>query len=187
MINVIEWLGTFIGLMGAFLLSYKKFNPKWIWLMWIISNSLFIYFFIIQKQYGLSFSSSIALIISCLGFYQNKNHKILIINQKLKYILYYFGQFVLSIIPIIFFYPKGLLETKLEWINSIFIICADLLIASKHPKEYLAWIYWAMSNILIFYIAIAKKEYGIMLLQISFFVININGIYNWLIKKKKPQ
>jgi nicotinamide riboside transporter PnuC len=187
MINIIEWLGTFLGLSGAFLLSYKKFNPKWIWLMWIISNSLLLSFFIIQKQYGLSFSSIIALIISCLGFYQNKNHKIPIINQKLKYLLYYLGQFVLILIPIIFFYPRGLLETKFEWISSILIISADFLIASKHPKEYLSWIYWAMSNILIFYIAITKREYGIMLLQIGFFITNINGIYHWLIKKKKPQ
>lgn len=184
--NIIEWIGTFLGLSGAFLLSYKKINPKWIWLIWIFSNSLLFFFFMIQKQYGLSFSSLVAFIISCLGFYQNKNHHIHIINQKLKCFLYSIGQISLVMIPILYFNHYLTLESKLEWISSVLIIAADFLIASKHSKGYLGWIYWALSNVIIFYIAVTKKEYGIMLLQIGFFLTNVNGIYYWIIKKQKP-
>lgn len=181
--NMLEWLGTFFALGGAIVMASKKYNHNIAWVVWLLSNIIFIAIFLVHtQQMGLLFMQIAGLFINIFGFYQNYkgigNH-----NQHLMKAF-----FLLSLVLLvcsIFFIGKLFLEPTLknvEWIGSLLGVSAALLISSYHKHSRYCWILWTLGNLIIFILTLYTKQYGYMTLQLGFSITNFYGVWNHFIK-----
>lgn len=68
----------------------------------------------------------------------------------------------------------------IEWAGSIFAILGAILIALNIKLEIVAFCVYIISNILISIFAYRKKQNGILLMSMTFVIINVIGIIRWL-------
>lgn len=67
-----------------------------------------------------------------------------------------------------------------EWFGSILAIIGAILIALNIHLEILAFVIYIVSNILLIKFSTKKKHYGILIMSLTFVIINMIGIIRWL-------
>jgi len=71
---------------------------------------------------------------------------------------------------------KSLVHHIIEWVATILSIAGALLIAYKQVNGYYVWV---VANILWIFFALKHKHYGLLVLSISYMVINVVGLTRW--------
>lgn len=67
-----------------------------------------------------------------------------------------------------------------EWAGSLLAIIGAILIALNIHLEILAFVIYIISNILLIKFSTKKKHYGILIMSLTFVIINMIGIIRWL-------
>lgn len=72
-------------------------------------------------------------------------------------------------------------HTLLEWVGSILAVSAAILLASNISISPWAFVLYLMSSVLLTIWGLSRKAYGIAMQNAVFTVINLVGIYRWLL------
>lgn len=173
-----EWFGTILALLGAGMMSFNRF-PVICYILWLISNFSFIYFFNITGNNGLLFMNVMALAINSFGIYQWREKEDLV-NTKITLFLVVvaFLIFLLSLYNLFLFINETSIKS-LEWFASSLGVSASLMLSSRHKYSFLCWFMWSVSNIVLIYVGFKNQQYGFVTLQVGFMLTNIYGSYNW--------
>lgn len=67
----------------------------------------------------------------------------------------------------------------LEWVGSGLAIIGAILIALNIHLEVLAFAIYLVSNLFLLAFAYEKKHYGILIMTLTFVIINFIGIIRW--------
>ncbi|MDP3882137.1 MAG: nicotinamide mononucleotide transporter [Nanoarchaeota archaeon] len=71
---------------------------------------------------------------------------------------------------------KTLIHHVIEWIATILSLTGAFMIAYKYVNGYYVWI---VANALWIFFAWKHKHYGLLVLSISYMIINIVGLVKW--------
>lgn len=176
----LEWFGTIITIIGSLIMATRVAQPKYAWLLWIVSNVVFMILFFESKQMGLLSLHIIGFVINSMGFYQWKNPK-MVMSKKLMHTFFY-SSVITALAGAVYLslYVIGGKPQSLEWGGSAFAIAAALILASRHSLAGVCWIMWTIGNFSIFTLSyVYTQQYGLMTLQGVFIVINTIAMYNW--------
>jgi len=66
-----------------------------------------------------------------------------------------------------------------EWVGSIAGILGAILFASNTDYSKFGFIAFLFSSITLFLWSLRNRNYGLMVLQIAFTIINVIGIFRW--------
>ncbi len=72
-------------------------------------------------------------------------------------------------------------NTLLEWCGSLLAVSGAILLAINIKISPWAFVLYLMSSIILGVWGIRRKAYGIAMQNMVFMVINIVGIYRWLL------
>lgn len=173
-----------MALIGSFTMARNKITKIVPYVCWIICSILFIGLFSVTQQYGLILMNAVGILISIVGLYNWNNNEITE-NNKLTILLFFFAK--LSVVVSLFFLLSFVLRLNIkdiEWFGALLSISANLLLASKHKMAKYCWVLWFVSNLVLFLLGLYNHQYGFAFLQFSFTILNIYGIFIWLIKEK---
>lgn len=178
----LEWFGTVFALSGSLVLATHKFKPPVAWILWLLSNVLFVTYFLKTGQNGLLLLNIVGFVINLFGLFQwiqheatiNKNVTQLLLNLALIF-------FAASSFYIAAFLVDPSIKNA-EWIGSTLGIAAAFLISSRHKYSFLCWFVWCVSNFSLLVIAWMNKQYGLVFLQSGFMIINVFGAISWVKK-----
>ncbi|CAA6821146.1 MAG: Unknown protein [uncultured Thiotrichaceae bacterium] len=76
---------------------------------------------------------------------------------------------------------ENTLNLFLEWIGTVMAVSAAILLAINIPISGWAYVFYLVSSVLLMWWGFRRKAYGIAMQNVVFIVINIIGIYRWLI------
>jgi hypothetical protein len=178
--TVLEWSGAFLALSGSLILASNKFKPSITYSIWLLSNILYIIYFIHTKQFGLLSLNITGFIINLFGWYQwiqkadNLNTKLTGVLFNLSLIFFAFSTFYIAA-----FLTSPSIKNA-EWIGSTLGIAAAFLISSRHKYSFMCWFVWCFSNFALLIMAIYTNQHGLLFLQLGFMLINVYGTYNWV-------
>lgn len=182
----IEWTGSILGLLGAYLLANKDIKPYNAWVVWLVSDILFISLFALHTgQHGLLVMNLFGATTCILGIRNWKNPKrqpnpvIQRIMLMLSLTALGLAIIALSGMP---FIEKPI--KSIEWFGSLLSISGGFLMASKHKLSPLSWITWTVANAVILLLTLHTSQYGVAVLQAGFTLLNVYGCYTWLYKQK---
>lgn len=68
---------------------------------------------------------------------------------------------------------------KLEWFGAITGVIAGLLIALNLPHSKWGYAIYIVSNLALLWFAFKKQLYGILTMQLVYFVISVIGLVRW--------
>lgn len=69
----------------------------------------------------------------------------------------------------------------LEWAGTVMAVSAAILLAINIPISGWAYVFYLLSSFLLLWWGFRRKAYGIAMQNAVFIVINMIGIYRWLI------
>lgn len=72
-------------------------------------------------------------------------------------------------------------NTILEWSGSVLAVSGAILLAINISISPWAFVIYLLSSIILFIWGLRRKAYGIAMQNMVFTVINVVGIYRWLI------
>ncbi len=73
------------------------------------------------------------------------------------------------------------LLTTLKWIGTITGLVGALILAVNLPLSGWGWVLFAASALAWTIAGIVMREYSLVLLQGGFFIVDLLGIYRWLL------
>lgn len=178
----LEWTGAIIALLGSFFMASHKVKPVYCWILWLLCNVCFIFYFSHHNQLGLLLMHVGGLFINSFGLYQWLQHE-QNINQKVTKLLIAFTIlfFAISIYYTILFAMEPNIKYA-EWIGSMTGLTASFLLASRHKYSFLCWFVWSISNLILLAVTIITEQYGVVFLQTGFMISNVYGSITWVKK-----
>ena len=176
--TTLEWSGSFLAILGAVLaINHKKISLVYPWICWLITSLCFIVLFTITSQNGLLTLHIIGVLINSFGLYQWFN-KEAIPSKRLMIVLY-----VISIITAtlglasISYYLYSEVPFYLEWAGSLFGISGSLILASRHERSQVCWIFWTLGNYFVLILTLAYTGQNVLAgQQFLFSVLNVIGL-----------
>lgn len=67
----------------------------------------------------------------------------------------------------------------LEWFGALLALFGAILMATQKTKPFYPWIIWLVSNISFLILFNHTQQYGLFLLNLGGFFINLFGLYQW--------
>lgn len=67
----------------------------------------------------------------------------------------------------------------IEWMGTILAVAGALLVSSNIKASPWGWWLFMMSSLLLTIFSVIAGHYGLSVMNICFFMINLNGIYRW--------
>ena len=71
---------------------------------------------------------------------------------------------------------------SLEWIGALFGIAGAVMMAVNHRVSPWAYPVWIIASLAMLFFAWSGKHFGLAAQQAVFFLINMLGLYRWLIR-----
>lgn len=179
-LSLFEWSGTILALLGAFILASKKIRMEIPYTMWILSNILYIWFFLNTGNNGLLAMNLFGILINSFGLYQwKKSHNN--INNNLTNILAIISiLFLIASFVSFIFYLINNTNNYLEWFGSLLGVGSAIFLSSRHKLSFLCWGFWTVANAVLIYIGLMNNQFGFVVLQIGFMITNVYGGYVWV-------
>lgn len=178
-LNLFEWTGTILALSGAFLMASNKLKPHYSYIIWILSNIFYIYFFLNTGNNGLLTMNIVGILINLFGMYQ-WSHKEIEGNKQLTKFLLLISLFLfLGVIYYSIVYLEKFNIKDLEWVGSLLGLCSAFLLASRHKYSFLCWFLWSFANGVLIFVGYSNNQFGFVVLQIGFMLSNVYGGIVW--------
>lgn len=76
---------------------------------------------------------------------------------------------------------KLLSFNTLKWVASILGLLGAIMIALNVEESKYAFIFFILSSIIWTYAGIKVKDWALASLNVGFFIVNIIGIYRWIV------
>lgn len=178
-LHLFEWIGTIFALSGAFLMASNKLKPHYSYIIWILSNIFYIYFFLNTGNNGLLTMNVVGIMINLFGMYQ-WSHKEINGNKHLTKIL-----LIISILLFIgsiysfFCFLDGFQLKNLEWTGSLLGLCSAFLLSARHKYSFLCWFLWSIANGILIFVGYQNSQFGFVILQVGFMISNVYGGIVW--------
>lgn len=189
--NFTELFASITGLLGAYFAIKEK---NFFWILSIVSNFIFVIFFLAKKIYAIAILDTIYIFMSVYGLYnwlkktnikiKETNKKLIIRHIRQKEIFFYCIFFIVTYF-VLYIILKYFTDSQIYYLDSLvfaFGMTGTIMLMKKIIEN---WFVWIFSDIFTICFFIYQNHFIIASMYLFLLLASFIGLYQWTQKFKQ--